>query len=266
MRVNPIRIVLMFALMFAGISQAQAQSKGWPGAVQNIELGYGWSKTWADYIRHDKVVREDGKVYDTTFTKRVNSKGGFSGTGGTSIPLKRLGRLSSMHLGADFIYNMYMWDYATPNDVALTDTGMVYQFNKGIIYTGGTMNTGLALSLDFKFGVDAMRDKSYRWGWTGGLGVFPSANLSSDIEGVSMTYGAQPFLKSEVSLRAGIVWKLRMMYAFGNLTYMEHSGKLFDYANSSSDVQLQGKGSFSVSLLVLPFSFTYKKSDWFNTF
>jgi hypothetical protein len=254
----------MLILVVAGFSKANAQH--WPGVVQNIELGYGWAQTWGNYIRHDKIVREDGRVYDTTISQMHTSKSGFAGTVGTSLPLKRLGRISSLQLGVDFIYSAYKWDYPVPTSIALTDTGMAYQYDPKKHYTGSVASTALALSADFKFGVDAMRDKSLRWGWTGGIGVIPSMNLSTDIANVESTFGVQPFVKSEVSMRAGIVWKLRVMYTMGSVDYYKYSGKVFGADNSSTETSFQSKGSLSVSLLMLPFSFTYNKSDWFNSF
>lgn len=264
MRVNSMRVCLMVVLLALGTSQAKAQFDQWPGAVQNIELGYGWATSSADYIRHDRIVREDGKVYDTTFSNSVHSKSGFSAILGTSLPLRRLGRVSSLNLGVDAVYNNFTWDYQYPIGINTTDSGLVYRYHDDSTFKGKTMNAGLAVSLDFKFGVDAMRDKNYRWGWTGGVGLFSSVNKTSDAGNDDMTYGFQPFVKTEVALRAGMVWKLRMMYAFGNVDYYKTNGNLFGNSNSTSEVTLQGKGTFSVSLLIMPFSFTYARSAWYS--
>lgn len=260
------RACLVSALMVLGVSQAKAQFGHWPGAVQNIELGYGWATTSADYIRHDRIAREgDGKVFEGNINKSVTSESGYSITGGTSIPLRRLGRISSLQLGADGVYNSFKWNYQTPVGANMVDTNLVYAYHDDSLYKGSTMNAGLALSLDFKFGVDAMRDKNLRWGWTGGIGVFPSISKSTLNPGEDdMLYGVQPFIKTEVSYRAGMVWKLRLMYAMSKVNYIDYSTKSFNYSNSTADVQLQGKGTFSVSLLILPFAFSYSQSEWYN--
>jgi len=261
------RVTFIIILFVSTLPNAYAQFDKWPGAVKNIEFGYGTSKTWADYSRKDKVVREDGKVYDTTVTMGVSSKSGFSGQFGTSIPLKRLGNVSTLSLGVTGVYNLYTWDYPTANGAALTDSGIRYDYSSDIKFTSATMNAGLAISADFKFGVDAMMDKSYRWGWTGGVGVLPSVNVTADIDNADMTFGVQPFVKTELALRAGIVWKLRLMYAIGKLDYIDAKSNtgFFGITNSEHSTMLTGKGNFTAALILMPFSWTYKRSSWYNS-
>ena len=267
MRPTLTRVSFIIVLLLSTLPNAYAQYEKWPGVVKNIEFGYGTSKTWADYTRKDKVVREDGKVYDTTVNMDVNSSSGVSMQFGTSIPIKRLGWVSTLSLGLNGVYNMYTWDYPTATGATLTDSGIRYNYTQGVLFTGATMNAGLAISADFKFGVDAMMDKSYRWGWTGGVGVLPSMNMTSDFDNAQTTFGVQPFVKTELALRAGIVWKLRLMYAMGKLTYLDAKSKtgFFTYTNSEQISQLTGRGNFTVALVLMPFSWTYKRSSWYNS-
>ena len=267
MRSTLTRVSLIVALSLFALPKANAQYENWPGFVKNIEIGYGTSKTWADYTRKDHVIREDGKEYDTTISSNVSSQAGVSMQFGTSIPIKRLGWQSTLNLGVTGIYNAYTWDYPTATGAVLTDTGIYYDYSKNVLFTGATMNAGLALSADFKFGVDAMMDKAYRWGWTGGIGVLPSANMTADFDNAQMTFGVQPFLKTELALRAGIVWKLRVMYAFGKLDYLNVNSKtgFFGYSNSTHVTELIGRSNFTVALVAMPFSFTYKRSACYNS-
>lgn len=267
MRATLTRVSLVVFLLLSALSPARAQFERWPGFVKNIELGYGYSKTWADYSRKDRVVREDGKLYDTTVTSSVSSSAGFSGQFGTSIPLRRLGEKSTLSLGVLGLYNLYTWDYPTATSAVLSDSGIRYNYSDDMLFTGATMNAGLALSADFKFGVDAMMDKQYRWGWTGGIGVLPSVNVTADFDNADMTFGVQPFVKTEVALRAGIVWKLRLMYAVGKLDYINAKSKtgFFGYTNSEHTTELIGKGNFTAALIIMPFSWMYKRSMWYNS-
>jgi hypothetical protein len=268
MRATLTRVTLVLILIVSALPAAHAQFDRWPGFVKNIEVGYGISKTWADYVRKDRVVREDGKLYDTSVSTSVSSSAGLSYQFGTSIPLKRLGEKSMLHLGIVGVYNAYTWDYPTASTAYLTDSGIRYDYTDAIPFTGITLNYGAAISADFKFGVDAMMDKYYRWGWTGGIGVLPSASLTADFDNADLTFGVQPFVKTELSLRAGIVWKLRLLYAMGKLDYIDAADKngFFGFSGSENQTQLTGKGNFTVSLTVLPFSFTYRKSDWYNSY
>jgi len=267
MRVTLTRVFLIiFPIVFA-LPDAHAQFDRIPGFVKNIEVGYGYSKTWADYTRKDKVVREDGKLFDTSVTTSVSSSAGLSYQFGTSIPIRRLGEKSTLSLGILGMYNAYTWDYPVANSATLWDSGIRYDYSNNLFFSGITLNYGAAISADFKFGVDAMMDKNYRWGWTGGIGVLPSASITADFDNADMTYGVQPFVKTELSLRAGIVWKLRLLYAMGSLDYIDAKSKtgFFGFSNSSQNTSLIGKGNFTVSLTVLPFSFMYKRSEWYNS-
>jgi hypothetical protein len=268
MRATLTRVSLVILMIVGALPAAHAQFERVPGFVKQIELGYGYSKTWADYTRKDRVVREDGKLYDTTVTSSVSSSAGLSYQFGTSIRLKQLGRKSTLALGILTVYNMYTWDYPTANNVVLTDSGLRYDFTNKIAFSGITANYGAAISADFKFGAEAMMDKQYRWSWTGGVGVMPSASITADFDNAAMTFGVQPFVKSEVSIRAGIVWKLRLLYAVGKLDYINAKSKtgLFGFSNSEQTTQLIGKGNFTVSLTVLPFSWMYKRSMWYNSY
>jgi hypothetical protein len=242
---------------------AQAQFDKFPGVLKNYEIGYGYSKTWAELKRKEKTVRPgDGRVYDTTTTMDVSSKFGFSAATGTIIPLKQLGLKSKLALGINVIYNGYVWDYPTVSGATLTDSGIHY--NYGLGFGGATLNAGLALSADFKFGCDAMMDKRIRWAWTGGVGVLPSVSVTSDFDNADLTFGVQPFVKTEVGIFGGILWKLRLMYAMGNLKYIDSKPALGLFDNSTSTTQLLGKGNFTVSVIVMPLSFMYKKSAWYN--
>ena len=267
MRATLTRVTFIIALFVSALPNAYAQFDKWPGAVKNIEIGYGYSKTWADYTRMDRVVREDGKEYSDTVTTSVSSKSGFSGQFGTSLRLKRLGNVSTLSLGVAGIYNLYTWDYPTANSAMLTDSGIRYDYTNGMLFSGATMNAGLAISADFKFGVDAMMDKSFRWGWTGGVGVLPSVNVTADVDNADLTFGVQPFVKTELALRAGIVWKLRLMYAMGKLDYIDAKSNtgFFGMPNSENVTTLTGKGNFTAALILMPFSWTYKRSSWYNS-
>lgn len=267
MRVTITRLFLLSILVAGLLPTAKAQMN-LPGFLKNYEIGYGVAYTWADYSKTFKAVDDEGQSYDTTTTTRVKSKHGFSASTGTSINLRRLGTKSQLALGLSGIYNLYTWDYATANGVNFSDSGLVYDYSSGLKFGGATLNAGLAISADFKFGAEAMMDKQYRLSWIGGIGILPSISVTSDFDNADMQIGVQPFVKSEFGIRGPIAAKLRLMYAFGNLTYIDASDKkdLFGIPNAQNETKLIGKGNFTVSIVLLPFSFNYKRSNWYNSF
>jgi len=267
MRITITRLTLFILLILGVVPMAHAQFDRWPGFIKNYEIGYGYSSTWGTHQQIVKAVRSDGKLYDTTISSNVSSNHGFSAQSGTSVTLKRLGRVSTLALGISANYNIYTWNYPSSSGAVLSDSGVKFDYGSGALFTGATMNAGLALSADFKFGAEAMMDKHYHWSWTGGIGVFPSINLTADVDNADMTFGLQPFIKTEVGWRGPIVAKLRLLYAFGNVPYLNVANKdgLYGIPNSTYTTKLTGNGNFTVSLVLLPFSWTYKKSMWYNS-
>ena len=108
-------------------------------------------------------------------------------------------------------------------------------------------------------------DKRYRWSWTGGIGVLPSVCMVKNLDGSGSQFNVQPFLKTEVGLRAGIVWKLCLLYQFLDMTYYTVSPNAGFFPGSQQTTTLTGHGTFTASLVVMPFSWMYKRSMWFNT-
>ena len=264
MRLIVTRAAMVALFILALQPTAHAQFDKFPGVLKNYEIGYGYTKTWAELKRKEKTVRPgDGRVYDTTTTSDVSSKFGFSVATGTIIPLKQLGLKSKLALGINAIYNSYVWDYPTLSSATLTDSGIHYIYGD-FGFGGVTLNAGVAISADFKFGCDAMMDKRIRWAWTGGAGVMPSVSFTSDFANLDYNFGVQPFVKTEVGIFGGILCKLRLMYAMGTLKYIDSKPALGFFDNSTSTTQLLGKGNFTASIILMPLSFMYKKSAWYN--
>jgi hypothetical protein len=255
----------LILLMATAALPARAQFEKFPGVVKQIEVGYGLSFGTADYKIKINGVTEGGTAKDTTITTSVRTKAGVTYQFGTSIRLKRLGMKSTLALGVGLNYGAYLWDFPVPTSATLADSGFRFKYGD-ITFGGASVNMGLALTADFKFGVDAMMDKQYRWGYTVGFGVMPSMNATTDANiDADFKFGVQPVIKGEIALRAGIVMKLRAQAAFGNITYLDKSGDGY-VSGSKMQTQIIGKSNFTISYILMPFSFMYKKSEWYNTY
>jgi hypothetical protein len=260
--------VAFLLLLGAATFPAHAQFEKVPGFVKQFELGYGYSFCTADYILKASGVVPDGtRVVDTTITNRVHTKGGITETFGTSLKLKRLGQKSTLALGVDITYSGYIWDFHAPYSATLNDSGFHFNYPPNAeAFDGATFTAAVPITADFKFGADAMMDKRYRWGWTFGLGVMPSvsATAATGID-ANISFGVQPVFKGEVALRGPIVAKLRLQYSAGNITYMDNSDHPL-VAGTAQQQKIVGKSNFTVSILLLPLSFMYKKSMWYNSY
>jgi hypothetical protein len=267
MKSNATRIVLLLLLMGA-VLPARAQFEKMPGFVKQIEIGYGYSFCSADYIIKATGVVPDGtRTVDTTIKTRVHTKGGMTETFGTSLKLKRLGTKSTLALGVDMTYSAYLWDFHMPTGGTLIDSGFRFYYDDFMpAFDGASFTAAGLLTLDFKFGTDAMMDKQYRWGWTIGGGVMPSMRATT-AEGLDadLKFGIQPVVKGEMAFRGPIVAKLRLQYSMGNITFLDKSGDGL-VPGTAQQTQIVGKSNFTVSIILLPLSFMYKTSTWYNSY
>lgn len=255
----------LLALLAAAALPARAQFDKFPGALKQLEVGYGYSTLTGDYKIRNVTINSQGQATDTSLQQSVSSKAGVTYTFGTSFRLKRLGTKSTFALGVAGMYSGYLWDFPVLSTTSTGGTDFKYGFG-GPAFNGLAVTGGVAITGDVKFGVDAMMDKQYRWGWTGGIGVLPSINFTSDANlDAQYNFGVQPVIKTEVALRAGIVMKLRLQAAFGNLTFLDVSSGS-EAVGFKTQTQLIGKSNFTVSYILMPFSWMYKKSMWYNSY
>ena len=258
----------ILALIFSTLLPlaAHAQFERWPTFIKAYEIGYGYSSTTADYQRTDKLTAGSATA-DTTISISVKSKFGFGASMGTYFPLTQLGRKSKLTLDVSLAYNFYTWDY--PSYTLGTTANGDFSYNNSLTFSGATFNAGLPIGLSTRIGCDAMMDKKIRWCWNAGAGVLPSINLTSDLDNASATFGVQPYVKTEVGIYGGLCWKIRLMYAIGNLKYIDAASKStiagFNF-NSESNVKLTGKGNFTASIVIMPFAWMWKKSAWYNSY
>lgn len=254
---------LVVALLAISFSASAQWYDRFPGFIKNYEIGYSYPVTWAKYTRTDHLVT-GGAAHDTTINLDVKSKAAFGASMSTYFPLKQLGRKSKLCLAVGFMYNLYTWDYPTYALSGFNNDG--FNYNSSIAFGGATLHVGVPIGLDAKIGCDGMMEKTIRWGWTAGAGVVPSVSLTADLDNADAQIGVQPYIKSEVALFAGICWKLRVMYAIGNLTYVDVDGKNSLFSDGNSSTKLIGKGNLTASLIIMPFSWMWKKSAWYNRY
>ena len=254
-------LLLLLCLSF---SSGHAQWFHLPGFLQRYEIGYSYSIANATY----KSQYSNGANGDTTLSKNVTSTAGIGAQIGFTIPITRIGGKCMLALGLGYQYNMYTWDYKTPNfDGSYKDGDGNVIFDLSTISTSAaSLQMGLPISADFKFGNDAFLRKNQRWGCTFGAGVLPVAAVTADFDNAGFGFGAAPFVKAEVSFFAGICFKLRGQYAIGYLPFYDAQnslGALTDYAVKSS---LTGKQQMTFSLILMPFSFAWQEHGWWNTY
>ncbi len=136
------------------------------------------------------------------------------------------------------------------------------QLGSGGAGTCGVYEGGVALSLDYKFGVDAMLDKKQKTGITFGAGFYPNILIAGYKEYGGGSLNFDPFVKVDFSFFMGVCFKLKTMVIFRNGAYLQTDNNS-DYnslpSTSPNSVSIIGSTSFAVALVVLPYSW-----DWGN--
>lgn len=246
-------VFLLASLLLPAVTRA-----AFPGILQRYQLGYSFVMASADYEAHDKYSFT-GVETDTTYKFKMNTKLAYGYTMGTYIPVTRLGRVSKLVVGVDYLYNILVWGSTVPR----------YGLGTGstdIDFSGFTAQMALPVGLDFKWGCDALNVKNNKFCATVGFGAMPSYSLTAldfDVD-IDPKLSVTPYAKLEAGVFAGICMKLRAVMSFGKFEYMDMKSSASGFGESST--KLTGTSNVTVSLLLMPFSFTWKKEEWWNTY
>lgn len=249
------------SLLLAGVISAiplfsKAQSDDHPHNWKDrLEVGYSFCLSSATYRFHAATYGENLPVQiDTSVHSKIQTKGGFGGTVGTYFPIAKIGDQGRIAISTTFLYNALMWEKG----------GFSYQSNSqtGTTSTGsGTVELALPVGVDFKFGCDGLQDKSKRFCYSFGTGVYPSMTLTTYQGSNDGKTHILPYVKGEVGVFAGICFKVRAIYSFGNIKYMSYNS---DSGNMLSSTSLTGKSGLTLSLILMPMSWKWEKVDWWR--
>lgn len=239
-----------------------------PSFLKRYEMGYTFPISMATYSTTNKW--NDGlHDFDSTFTTNTTSKGLLGVTVGTSFALAKLSDRCMLALGVNLNYNMYLWNYNTPMFIgALTDENgqVLYEFDNSIGFSGASLQFGLPISADFKFGGEAFLRKKSRFSTTLGVGAMPAVAVTADFDNAGFGYGVTPFVKAEIGMYAGIGLKLRAMYGFGYLPFYTTENSLSGWTGYQVESSLIGKQTLNFSLIIMPFAWTWGEKGWWNSY
>lgn len=229
-----------------------------PGILQHYEIGYSYCAMTAKYTSNTQYLDGNGNLFDTTSKGTIASKGGFGASVGTYIPVKQLGDHSMFAISVGYMYNFVLWN----------DLSSLYTFDADAIsgtnwdMTGATLQMGFPVGADFKFGCDAMTSKEYRFCATIGAGAYPALTATTFNSSDGGGFTVSPYIKGEVGVFGGICFKLRAMATIGNINLISSSNSLY---GGSSDITMKGTSSVSLSLIFMPFAWSWQKLGWWNT-
>jgi hypothetical protein len=259
--------------MLAPQTQAQWKPGGLPNFIKRWEIGYTYSIASATYKSTESITTPDGsKTFEKSIEQNVRSKFSFGALMGTYIPLKKIGGKSLLAIGINAQYNAYLWDYSVPTfqgfktDVNnnIIDAYYSAELNPGI--SAMTIQAGLPISLDVKWGGEASLQRGEKYTGTLGIGAYPSGSMTADYGNGGFGFGVTPFAKAEIGAKAGIFWKLRVQYLMGNIPFYTEGNSINKVIgiDAVSKSELIGKGVISASLVLMPFSWNFQEDGWWN--
>jgi len=219
------------------------------------EVGYSLPIANATYFHNVETTDEYGNVYDTSASKKIHATSSFGMYAGTFFKVDEIDENSILAISLGARCNFYKWstgDFQVTSSV--TDN---YDFL--------SIDMGLPVSLDYKYGSDATLNKSQRSCYTFGVGGYPAIVFTGVPEGINADGSiavagkgglvVQPFVKAEFGFFAGICWKLRAMYNFGTIKYLNMGNS----DGSGEQISLNGKSNLTLSLILMPFSWDWER-------
>lgn len=265
------KIVAASLLLAASAPQAQARFE-LPNFMKRWELGYSYSMAFANYKSTELAKNpHNNDVYTINIDRNVRSSFGYGGFTGTYIPVAKMGNSTLLAVGVNMAYNAFLWDYVTPSfqswktDVDGNIIGANFEESlNGLGFGGVSIQMAVPVSLDLKFGAEATLEKGAKWTGTFGVGAYPSGAMTADFGNAGFGFGVSPFVKGEIGVKGGILWKLRVQYAMGNIPFYTENKSVNADLGFSNNSELIGRGVFSASLVLMPFSWNFQEDGWWN--
>jgi hypothetical protein len=250
-------VLVAFLILLPSASKAQWYNR--------MEIGYSYVTASAEFKGKSGFYDADLNYKgDTSVTRTIKAKAGAGYSLGLYVPLKRVGKKNMWAIDMGLVYNEFIWEGLNQG---YTTDGTYINVSGFPDLFGFTVSIGAPVSIDYKIGTDAICSKKRRFGCTFGAGVIPTYNLTAlvgiDGAGVGAGMSVNPFVKGEVAIFGGICWKIRGIYSFGNVPYIDLTKN--DLAFTSGPFKVTGKLNMMLSLIIMPFAWHWKEETWYNT-
>jgi len=261
-------ILILFALLLCLPEGLYAKF----GEKSRYEIGYSYVMATGNFKGNVGIYDNSSwftPVADTFIERSLTAKVGFGGYVGLNFPLKRLGRRSTLALSTALVESGYIW--GDLNSAYGLDGSFTNEYFQSSM-SGVTIKVGIAVGLDVKSGTDALCRRNPHVGFTFGAGVIPQINMTvldatggADFGG-GTTFGVMPYTKAEISFFTGFCWKIKAMASFGKINLIDEKNPLTVTAIDGGKFQVNETSNISLHLTVLPFSFFWKKTRWWNDY
>lgn len=260
---------------FAANGMNQSDEPKWY-SMSRLELCVSYPVSQGFLDTKYQIIDPDSK--EVVNKKRTISLGTSTGYGygiAMSFPLTAMGKKSSLAISSAFMVSVTKF-----KSVGLVDLRYDLSYEDDYSYS----KVYLPVSLDLKFGGDALYDRGTKYMFNLGIGAYPYLTSGyslypefySEITGNVMSGGIKPFAKVEAGFFAGIAFKLRMMYTLspvvidgGSISQVQtiktgQGAKPEDYisANVDSEFALSESPDLILTLCIMPFSRKWQYRDY----
>lgn len=226
-------------------------------AIQRFTVGLGKHYLVSNVDLHYKNFLSDGTIFDSTTTTKARLKKAYNGSIGTFFPIYLLTDNSMITFNAEL--------YAAFGTLSLDSTmfGDEVKFEHDYLY----YMVGVPLSIEYKTGADIPLSKKGSNMFSLGVGMnFCKTNYVGSNGPFPITFA--PFVKAEFGFIMGVAMKIRGVAYFGSAfvandrqSYIgkdENGNNYNDYV----DVTAQINNGYSLSLIVMPFTYKWISENW----
>lgn len=241
-----------------------AQPKGYvkqsslPRSLQRIEFGFTTANSASDFEGTFKSTK-DGRYQEDYYSGPSITKGGLGVTVGTFYRLALIGKNTAIAADVNFMYNKMNWII-----------GKDFFIDNSWTISGKSNQFALPIGLSLKFGCDARLEKNHRFCASFGAGILPSVTTTvlpfTDSSKVKFKkLYATPYIKLEAGIFARICWKLRFIYSWGDMPYVDDAYTIGKANNRAIEhYNNTGKSSAMLSVIIMPFSWDWPDNGWWN--
>jgi hypothetical protein len=256
--------VVAIMLLTSNVSRAQLWFlREVPEWLTRYEIGYSYPMAWADYSRADEFINPvTGKTQTSSLKIRTRSSSGFGLNVGTYFPVKRVGLNSVLAISVGLTEAAYTWSYPVSVADGFDESGNMRYASSDDGFSGVSVQIGVPIGADLKFGCDAFSYKEMRFCGTVGAGILPAGAVTADYDNAGLGFGMTPYLKLEGGVMAGICMKLRVMVSMGKMPFYDDKHSLSDWEEVTTRSSLIGRQSVTASLILMPFSWRWQNRGW----
>lgn len=196
---------------------------------------------------------ENGKVLTKELTPSAKLKNAWCGYLGSFIPIALVSDNSMIVFNTELAFTSATFEYDS----------LLFQGTKRYMKPFHSYRVGALLSVEYRVGGDIPLNKNEGVMLTIGGGLNPCIVNTSDFDKI-LPYKVMPFIKGELGFFAGMAFKIRGIYYFGNSLYADESavGISDNGVGDMLHTNITGGNGFDIALVLIPFSVNWNSDNW----